>query len=460
MQALVQQAMRLEIAPLAEKLHHINEASARQAVATLALQEEVHRIHEASAQQAAATGALQDALTQQTAAIEGMMDACQMSTASKAKHLFKFEALECDLPMVQAQDKRVRQLVKLLDQARSQSSRQSKTFTSDEKWCRDKYMIPFFRDVAKEYGVGTIEPNESIYELKVLIGGKIFTGKTDLLVGGEKALLDNEHALILVIEMKPFTGPCALTGNCFSLEDPKHQTQIALQSAAIQSCCLGSRPFACILTNLHHMYVVQVTSYDSSQITVQTYNCISDKTKFVRAILMAADTNKGIQKQCDINRNPIMCVTNMGYDSHRADSLSSLGMGSISQTQTSTQGPSGTGATHEASDFAGSELASHEQSEALDMIDSVGTSREMGRALDVADGFCTLDGGCDCKHFNSTSPLGAEEPYTWNIAKWLPLEEHQRSSVRPNLTRAWINLFQQHPLDDCSSKVNISKGTC
>jgi HPt (histidine-containing phosphotransfer) domain-containing protein len=151
MQALVQQAMRLEIAPLAEKL--------------LALQEEVHHIHE---QQAAATGALQDALTQQTAAIEGMMDACQMSTASKAKHLFKFEALECDPPMVQAQDKRVRQLVKLLDQARSQSSRQSKTFTSDEKWCRDKYMIPFFRDVAKEYGVGTIEPNESIYELKVL----------------------------------------------------------------------------------------------------------------------------------------------------------------------------------------------------------------------------------------------------------------------------------------------------
>jgi hypothetical protein len=42
MQALVQQAMRLEIAPLAEKLHHINEASARQAVATLALQEEVY----------------------------------------------------------------------------------------------------------------------------------------------------------------------------------------------------------------------------------------------------------------------------------------------------------------------------------------------------------------------------------------------------------------------------------
>jgi hypothetical protein len=94
------------------------------------------------------------------------------------------------------------------------------------------------------------------------------------------------------------------------------------------------------------------------------------------------------------------------------------------------------------------------------MIDSVGTSREMGKALDVADGFCTLDGGCDCKHFNSISPLGAEEPYTWNIAKWLPLEEHQRSSVRPNLTRAWINLFQQHPLDDCSSKVSISKGTC
>jgi hypothetical protein len=443
--------MRLEIAPLAEKLHHISEASARQAAATSALQEEVHHINEALARQAAATGALQDTVMQQTAAIEGMMDACQMSTASKAKHLFKFEALESDPPMVKASDKRVSRLVELLVQARSQSRREPKNFTSDEKWCRGEHMILFFGNVAREYGVGTIEPNESIYELKVLIGGKMFTGKTHLFVGGEKALLDSEHALILVIEMKPFTGPCALTGNGFSREDFKHQAQIALQSAAIQSCCLGSRPFACILTNLHHMYVVQVTSYDSSQITVQTYNCVSDKAKFVRAILMAADINKGIQKRCDINRNPIMCVTNMGYDSHRADSLSSLAMGSNSQVQTNTQGPSGTGVTHQAG-------------RALDVADSAESFLDESEALNIADGFWTLGGDDDgCEDFKRTGPVGDEEQCTSSsaegtctesFAKWLPREEHQRSSVRPILTWAWVHM-QQHPLADCSSKLNV-----
>ena len=399
------------------------------------------------AKQTAATAEIKDTLAKQTAAIEGIMDQLDMSEASSkgSRDLFNFKEIQSDPPMVPKDDPRVEGLVQVLRLLRSQNSQ---NFDTDvEKLCRDNCIIPFFQAVAKVYGASTIEPNLSKYQLKVLLGRKWFHGYTDLFVGGEEALVNKEKGeLILMIEMKPITGSLKLKGSRFQDENYRFRAQIALQGAAIQSCCTGSIPFSCILTNLDNMYVLQVTSYNSFQITAQTFTCVSDESKFVRAVLKAADTNKKIQKHHDANRQSIMCVTNLRYDSH----TSSLALGVVPHVQGSAQGADTVGA------------ASHEAGKALDAVDGFDMF-ETDEALDVADGFCTPDdvsvGGQDSDSMILATP-DEPEPCTWSFAKFLALDELPRHHDKTSFTKTWVHMVQeQQPLADCSSQLNNSNCT-
>jgi hypothetical protein len=386
---------------------------------------------------------VKDELAKQTAAIEGIMDQCDMSRASSmgSRDLFIFKESQSDPPMVAKDDPRVKGLVQVLHQLRSQNSQNFRT--DDEKLCRDKCIIPFFQAVAQVYRVSTTEPNSPGNQLKVFIGRKWFHGYTDLFVGGEKELINEREKLILMIEMKPMTGDLKLKGTGFHNEKYAYQAQIVLQGAAIQSCCTDITPFSCILTNLRHMYVLQVTSYNSIQITAQTFKCVSDESKFVRAVLKAADTNKQIQKQFDANKQSIMCVTSLGYDSH----ISSLALGGIPQVQASAQGTGTMGA------------AFHERSNVHDAVDGFNVV-EANEALSIGDGFSTLeDDSVNGKDFDSINPAVVGESCPWNFAACLQPDEHRRTSFKTSYTKAWVHLLQQQPLADCSSQLNTSKGT-
>jgi hypothetical protein len=382
---------------------------------------------------------IKDTMTRQTAAIEGIMDQYDMSSAASTgnRDLFKFTNMPRDPPMVPRDDPRVHSLVQALRQFRLLGKDRRLLHTTNEKQCRDTCIIPFFKVVAEVYGVSTAEPNSAEHQLKVFIGKKWFHGYTDLFVGGEKALINKMDELILMIEMKPMTGGCSLNGTGFENEKPAYQAQIALQAAAIQSCCLGLTPFTCILTNLRHLYVLEVTSYNSIQITAQTFKCVSDESKFVRAVLKAADTNKQIQKQYDTNRKSIMCVTGLGYDS----SLSSLALGGIRHVQTSTQGTGTMGA------------ASHEAGN-LDDIDGFEVV-EANEDLNIAYGFSTLDyDSISSTDFDNRNSGTAEESCTRSSENCYQPDEQSKTH-----TEVWLQKLKQQALADCSSNLNISKGT-
>ena len=455
--------MKLVIAPLAQRteefkhtLAEVKDTLEKQAADTAEVKDTLEKqaadtaeVKNALEKQAADTAEVKDALDKQTAALEGIMDQFDMSDVGTQanKDVFHFQDIESDPPMVDSDDPRVGGLVQALHRLRSRKCRQFNTCM--ERLCRDNCIIPFFRAVADVYRATTIEPNEDKYQLRVLLGRKWFHGYTDLFVGGEKALIDQEKGeLILVIEMKPIAGNLKLKGPFFTKEGFRVQAQIALQAAAIQSCCVDSTLFSCILTNLDRMYVVQVTSYNSHQITAQAFKCVTDESKFVRAVLKAADTNNQIQKQLLANRQSIMCVTSQGHDSH----LSSLALGNISQIQAKSQGTGAMGA------------ASHEPGEALDTIDGFDVL-EAYEDLNVVDGSCTPDdvsaGGQDS---DGTKFAIAEEsePCTWKFGHSLQSDEPPRACDKSrfnksNLTTKWVRLVQeQQPFADHSSQFNMS----
>ena len=104
------------------------------------------------------TAQLYGQLEMQTAAIEGMMEQCNMSGASSSgsREVFKFNVDGSDPPMVPDDDPRVRGLVQVLRELRDPNSHSFET--DNEKLCRDNSIIPFFDAVAEVYGVSTTEP--------------------------------------------------------------------------------------------------------------------------------------------------------------------------------------------------------------------------------------------------------------------------------------------------------------
>ena len=402
----------------------VQEALAKQgetlAKQTEAVQETLAKQGETLAKQGEILAKQEETLAKQTAAIDGFLVQCDMSGASRGhQDLFKFTLLKRDPPMVPNNDSRVHGLVQVLRQLRDPNRQPSDP--QNEKECRDKCIIPFFQAVAQVYRVSSTEPNSPQHQLKVVIGNRLFSGYTDFFVGGEEALINEGDELILMIEMKPMEGGLKLSGNGFLREKFAVQAQIALQGVAIQSCCTGLVPFACILTNLHHMYVLQVTSYDSLQITAKTFKCVSDETKFVRAVLKAADTNKQIQKQYDTSRKSIMCVTKVGYDSR----ISSLALGGIPQTQASIQGAGTMGA------------ASHGAGGVMDVIDGFEVAEADGSL--IADDSSTLgDDSFSGEDLDNRNPATSEELCTWRFAKCLQPDGHSRT-----YTQVWVQKLQQ-----------------
>ena len=352
-------------------------------------------------------GALQDTINMSVAAVENLFIKCDMSQASEKEHneLFDFNVLEEYPPMVEDTDGRISNLVQCLQHFRKIriSNR------SDEVQCRDKAIIPFFEEVARVVGATTKIPDADEYSLKVNIAGKSFSGKTDLVLYREGELP------ILGVEMKPLAGDYCLKYANFNQEKFRHKAQIVLQCVAFQSICSDSSQCSCILTNLKGMSVVQIQSYNATQISAQIFKCVTEERTFVKALLKALDSNSSIPKLESRLGHPISIFTASKWDS----SCICPTFGGIHQVSSGMSAAKSTGAAH-------------------------GTGRKQ-RAC----------GGTCGKSDKSDDHCGAKAlRKAFCFEKFLPSMRHQKSDVKPNFTQAWLHMSA---LNDCSNQNNIFK---
>lgn len=336
-----------------------------------------------------------------------MIVICQTPQKQKHQELFDFHALEEHPPMVADIDKRIPHLVERLQHFRKLSGYSK----NDEEQCTNKAFLPFFQDVAIVMQASAIVPNKDEFSLKVNIAGTSFRGKSDLF------LRRDGEMPILGAELKPMQGSYSLKGGDFSREKFRHRTQVVLQCAAFQSFCRGSCQFSCILTDLNHMYVVQIRSYNASQVSAQIFKCLTQKRQFVRALLHVLDSNSSISKLESSVGHPITIFTAKGYDCNPMGPES----GGIPQVYTDTCAAGHTGAVYGAN-----------------------------RSHSDADG--SLEKSVDVEELGGAETGRKAESSAACFEKLLPSVLHQKSSVKPNFVRAWLHMST---LVDCSNQMNI-----
>lgn len=338
-------------------------------------------------------GALSDGLAAVKLSFDGMREKCNMSQAVSIKHhsIFEFEVLE-DLPlMVDAEDSRIAGLVANLQRFRGVEGFQK----HDETQCRVKVIDPFFCEVAKVLDCGIVPPNDSNRNLTVRVRNFEFKGQTDLCVG------QGDSIPLLAIEIKPMQGDLHLKGKGFIGERFKHKTQIALQCAAFQAqCCDSAIPYSCLLTDLHSLYVVQIKSYDVNKIAARVFEVVQKEDEFVRAVLRAADDNKGLTKVLDkLTAEPLTCEAAIGFDCNRQDPQVS-GVPIFPRHSGVPENPP--------------------------------FSREVGNYVGMS---AEKDG--------------------WSFEPLLPTQQQQKSDIRPLYTRVWMRLSAREHLRDIGSASNI-----
>lgn len=356
-------------------------------------------------------GALQDTVKMSVAALENLFTKCDMSQASEKDHqdLFDFNVLEEYPPMVEDTDDRISNLVQRLQHFRKLPISNRR----DEAECRSKAIIPFFEDVARVVGATTQVPDADKYSLKVNIAGNSFAGKTDLVLCREGELP------ILGVEMKPMLGDYCLKYLSFNNEKFKHKAQVVLQCVAFQSICSNSTQFSCILTNLKGMYVVQIQSYNATQISAQIFKCVTEEREFVKALLKALDSNSSIPKLESSLGHPISIFTASNWNSSGLHHT----FGGIHQAALGTSAAMPTGAVH-------------------------GAGRRQHADGDTCEKTNKRDDLCGTKALRKT------EYWEFCFAKFLPSERHQKSDAKPNFIQAWLHMLT---LSDCSNHTKISR---
>jgi len=339
-------------------------------------------------------GAVKDTLTAVKSTIDGWREICNMSKATHGKHdsIFYFAVVDEDPPMVEASDARISNLVKQLKRYRKVTGFRM----NDEPACREHAIDCFFKEVANALGSEIV--NSARRLLTVRVAQTEFSGLTDLLVGQETTLP------LLTIEVKPMLGEHRLRGEGFNSEKFGHKAQIVLQCAALQAQCVEYHGlFSCVLTNLKSLYIVQVTAYDANTISSRAFRVVKDETKFVRALLRAADDNGGLIG--GTRDKALICESAQGFDSARPHPAH----GGIQQFPQRSS------------------------------VDTGSVVRGGGEP-----------GGGDISGTTMVTKQAA-----WNFERLLPTPSEQKSDVRPNFTRAWVRLSSREYLNDLNSSANV-----